>query len=1036
MDRRTFLPAGTRLDFPGMHCTIESEVGRGSNALVYLGSYPDQHQPGLRHRVLVKELFPYHPRSAIYRDGQNQICVDAEGADTMHLHRISFERGNEIHIRLLGDHPGDADSNINTFSMNHTLYSILGYSGGRSLDKELEMPGADKMPLTLHIRRMLCALRVLEAFHESGYIHLDISPDNIILIGDGKKERFSLIDYNSVHTIEEIRSEREVYFSAKEGYSAPEIRMERIGRIGPPADLYAISSVFYRCITGRCLSPLEMVRQAVPDLSGAKCLEGVPDTVLSMVRHIFRRGLASVSTRRYQNTAAMCRDLEELQDRIDGRGITHWALWETGRADLLHTIKTNPAFGYIQDTEKVYPVVGALADGTPVTLTKGFCGLRNAEVVRRLTNTEAAQKHGQGRQEAVGKCNPGSGNTTYENSEESVPGIWNGESAILLGSGGMGKTTALLRMAYLQPPGYSPAEPAVIYISLYGWNSSGRNYIKNRILESLRFKPETDSMETAKHELLRLFSSPAHTPWGERPRLLLLLDGLNEASGELEELVREISELSEMPGLKILLTSRSPVVGLNLPEISLRRLAEPEVASILSESGILLPENKELRQLLRTPMMLSIFIRTILDGEKQLFVEGQESREYLLSAYLSAMLEKEARNTPEDSTKRWRAEAAVHYLLPEIACFLKNRETSVSDKELLPLVQKCFRRLSKRDMTVIFPQWIGHLSDIKGGAENPEEWYGLMVHNILWRRLGLLIREENGHYRSVHQLLEEYLAECCQGFERRFLRRQRIRTGIASMFCILLAGMAWKWIYLPWQSIRAVEEVKAHYDEAIADKVLSMAFLSYINSAKQYESVRNVLECLQEENADGEEYGYNLSECRETLASASSDYTDRARGYAKSLLETGEVMPWSEEPLDTEALEDWMPMSSKQAGDYERYLEILDELKNDAELWDKFGTSYVEAFSEAITSDAYVTGKYYKILIEPELDEMEKSGSEEYRNHCRQYLSAAADYPLQNEITKETDDYPLEQYQRNQVKVWQGFRTNAAIKLIGESDCE
>lgn len=996
MDKRILLPAGTSLDFPGMRCTIESVVGRGSNALVYLGSYPDHHQPGLRHRVLIKELFPYHSRGAVYRDAKNHICFNEDGAVTMHLHRISFNRGNEIHVRLLENHPEHLDSNINTFSLNHTLYSVLGFSGGRSLDRELDAAGADKIPLTVHIRRMLGTLQVLEAFHHSGYVHLDISPGNILLIGDGKKERVSLIDYNSVHTLEEIRSGTEVYFSAKEGYTAPEVRMQRIGQIGFSSDLYAAAAVFYRCITGRRVSALEMIHQSIPDLSGAKCLDGMPDTVLGMVRLILKRGLAAPVSRRYRNTAEMRRDLEELQDRIDGRGITHWALWETGRGGLLHTIRTNSAFEYIQDQENIYPVVGTRADGTAVTLEELSHGLISHE--------------------------------------ESASDVWNGGSAVLLGNGGMGKTTALLRTAYLRPSRYSPAEPAVIYISLYGWNSGGKDDIKNRILESLRFKPETDSMETARHELLNLLSSPAHTPWGIRPRLLLLLDGFNEAGGNSEELVREISELTEMPGLRILLASRSPVAGLALPDISLRPLEETETAAILSENGILVPENRELRQLLRTPMMLSVFIRTALDGEKQIFMEGQKPREYLLSAYLSTMLEKEAKRTPEDSSESWRAEAAVDYLLPEIADFLRRRGAAVSDQELLPLVEKCFRRLSKRDMTVIFPQWIGHLSDIRGGAANAEEWYGLMVHAILWRKLGLLVREENGHYRIVHQLIEDYLAERCRVFEGKFIRRQRIRAGIAALCCLLLAGASWKWICLPWQAAQTTGEVKVHYNEALADNVLSTAFLAYVNSAKQYESAAELLECLREDTADEEKYERAAAEFGAVLASTSADYTERARSYAGSLLETGEVMPWSEEPLDREAFEEYISIPADQAETYRRYAEILDKVRKDPELWKEFGNSYVESFTEAIRCDAYVAGKYYNILIYPELEGMENSDSEEDKNRCHQYRNAAVDYPGQNEITEDSNQYPLEQYQRNQLKVWQEFRTNAVIKLIEERE--
>ena len=186
MDKRTALKPGTLLPFHGMECTIDSLVGAGSNAVVYLGHYPDQYNPVLYHRVLIKELFPYDPGGMIYRDEDGRICCLPDAQDTFLLHRLSFERGNEIHIRLLEAHPGDIDSNINTCSMNQTLYSILGFTGGRSLQWELERPHGRDITLQGHIRRIHGVLNVLEAFHQSGFQHQDISPDNILLIGEGR----------------------------------------------------------------------------------------------------------------------------------------------------------------------------------------------------------------------------------------------------------------------------------------------------------------------------------------------------------------------------------------------------------------------------------------------------------------------------------------------------------------------------------------------------------------------------------------------------------------------------------------------------------------------------------------------------------------------------------------------------------------------------------------------------------------------------------------------------------------------------------
>lgn len=201
MDKRTILEPGMVLPFSRMECTIEDYVGRGSNAIVYIGSYPDRQLKNLKHRVLIKELFPYDSEGKIYRNESYEIYVCKDAQEKMAIHKLSFQRRSMVHLKILESLPQSIDSNINTFECYNTLYTVLGFSGGRSMEKELDSAGTENILLTTHVRRLISVLDVLEEFHSSGFLHLDISPDNIVLIGEGRKERVSLIDYNSVHTL-------------------------------------------------------------------------------------------------------------------------------------------------------------------------------------------------------------------------------------------------------------------------------------------------------------------------------------------------------------------------------------------------------------------------------------------------------------------------------------------------------------------------------------------------------------------------------------------------------------------------------------------------------------------------------------------------------------------------------------------------------------------------------------------------------------------------------------------------------------------
>lgn len=797
MDSRSVLKPGQVLPFPGMECEIDGVAGRGSNTIVYRGHYQDQQNRKLSHDVLIKELFPYEPKGLIYRDEQGNICAQAEGIEPMGLHRHSFLRGNEVHVRFLQQYPGEIDSNINTFGWNQTLYTILGFSGGRSLDKELQK--GKTIALKEHVRRIRGALEVLGSFHAAGYLHLDISPDNILLHSEGKRERVTLIDYNSVHTLTEIREGSSVYYSAKEGYTAPEILIGRSREIGFSSDLYAMTAVFYTCLTGKRLSAMQTVRSSVPDISGAECLRGCPSTVTGMVRTILRKGLGAVPRRRYQSAAQMLTDLEELEDRISGKGITHWALWETGRGHVRKTIKENRAFGYIADTKKLYPLYAAEEGGKKVSLLD----------------------------------------------PEFIYGREAGRPILLLGSGGTGKTTSLLQMAYYQNKEYSPSAPAIVYISLYGWKNSETTFIRDRILENLRFKPHTDSMEHARHELLHLLSRPLHTKKGERPVLLLFLDGFNEAAGDTAPLLEEIYALSALPGVQIILTSRSEMEGEAFEKWMLCRLEQEDVRRILAEEGILPPENMELFELLYIPMMLSMYIRTALDGEKQLKLERKEQ---LIDAYFSALLKKEAGVLPEDTSAYMGTEAAVRYLLPEIAALIHAKQRSVTDEELLKLVEKCYKELSQKALISVFPQWIGHTSELRMNTKNADEWYGQIVLRLLWKHLGFLVRDEKGDFRILHQMIEEYMVERSRLFHMEFDRQKRRQRRWRGMIAaaVVMAGITAFGIYNGYM----LNQLSHRQEEVLKNESLALAYTSEekLSAGYRQEAIAAALSALPTEN--------------------------------------------------------------------------------------------------------------------------------------------------------------------------------------------
>ncbi len=896
MDHREPLKLHTVLTFDGAQYHVEDVVGCGSNAIVYRGWYADRLNPAERHYVLIKELFPFHPQGRIWRGEENRIVVDAQAEDFFQMHRQSFEAGNEAHLRLLAQHPEQMGANLNSYLLNGTLYSILGYSGGRSLQAELAAPG---QTLRRHTQRMLLLLQALEAFHEGGYLHLDVSPDNIMLVGRQDSERIFLIDYNSARQVGVAGG---VYTSFKAGYSAPEVETNLTASIGYASDLYSVAAVFYCCLMGRPLTLEQMLRPKAPDAAESEYLRAAPQTVVSMVRQILRRGLNALPSKRYQSAAQMREAFAELLDRIDCIGVTHWALWESGRRGVDELIRVNPALRYILDVEHLYPI--RLACPESMTLQQYLAQLISPE----------------------------------------------GSSGLLLAQGGMGKTTMLLHAALLQSRRYSPASPAVIYLSLSGCRQVGPRYILERILARLRFGREMNTYDGAMHALEQLLRRPLKTKDGERPAVLLLLDGLNEIRGELEPLAQQIGELSGWAGVRILAASRGEIPSVRLAPARLIQLEDADIQAALGDKGLLMPKDAAVVRLLRTPLILSIYIEASRTGAQ--LQTGSE--EELLQAYLQALLQKELRQLPENAPERWQLDAALRYVLPCIAYEQQRQGCALTDAQLLKLVGNCRRALRSRIVRREFPEWIGRSKEIAGGAQDAEQWYGLMAHQLLWQRLGLLLRESDGGYRIFHQKMEEHLARSGRRLARRIGRGRAARVAAAASVFVCAALAV------------TIALTPRSYDAQKTRQVIDRVAVCYSAYGMCLSDVQELTQLL----CDGNTSDFLLRYARVAQEVAREAVLTDDEQYDLELIDalcaSGERVAWSKLAFAGDEAQTLINDSSGRLEEYAEYLPLL-RIWAQSQRAQADYPAFPQTFAKLLEADAQVMSKLYYLSCAPHL---------------------------------------------------------------------
>lgn len=127
------------------------------------------------------------------------------------------------------------------FEEKNTAYIVMEYLNGVTLREEVK-----RIPLTFDEMRdyMEPICHALMKIHQFNVVHLDVTPDNIILL---ENQQAKLLDFGVAKTI----GEREIndQYSFKRGYSPLEQRRVN-GRIGEWTDVYSTAATMYYCLTG------------------------------------------------------------------------------------------------------------------------------------------------------------------------------------------------------------------------------------------------------------------------------------------------------------------------------------------------------------------------------------------------------------------------------------------------------------------------------------------------------------------------------------------------------------------------------------------------------------------------------------------------------------------------------------------------------------------------------------------------------------------------------------------------------------------
>ncbi len=224
------LKPGTAL-FHGQY-TIERHLKSGGFGITYLA------RDSLQRQVVIKECFPegmcvrpsraVRPRSRTYGPGVATLIQKFIG-EAQNLARIDHPNVVRVH---------------QVFEDNDTAYMVLDFIEGRELGEEIAVNPLGPDEIRSALLQLLDAVAVI---HDSGLLHRDISPDNIML---DDQRRPVLIDFGAARDQDSGADRpRSTVHIVKDGYSPQELYLQS-GEQGPWSDLYALAATFHHLITG------------------------------------------------------------------------------------------------------------------------------------------------------------------------------------------------------------------------------------------------------------------------------------------------------------------------------------------------------------------------------------------------------------------------------------------------------------------------------------------------------------------------------------------------------------------------------------------------------------------------------------------------------------------------------------------------------------------------------------------------------------------------------------------------------------------
>ncbi|MCD8158219.1 MAG: NACHT domain-containing protein [Clostridiales bacterium] len=336
-------------------------------------------------------------------------------------------------------------------------------------------------------------------------------------------------------------------------------------------------------------------------------------------------------------------------------------------------------------------------------------------------------------------------------------------SCVIWGEGGIGKTTLLKRLWYDKTRVYNPDEQAFFYVPLYRFDGKS-GFIRRYIVSKLNFNEEVSTIEDGIKRLNDIMT-------GNKGGLYLLLDGYNEISGSTAEFVKEIREVRDFPRASVLVSTRKEIPE-GREDFSVCRLMAFDsevVKKSLNKRGLAYPDAEDLRELLKNPLMLNLYIKSrSIYKENVDYHEEFHTASDIIHGYVNSFYDAYKNISPTDKKGLIRLSYVLEILFPAF-CAETLKKRLITYERAKKICKREYKRLKSRAFSRAFKKYSGKAGDILEGTKSFEEWFNLVLCGILINDTAL-ITEDSGVCNIFHMNFAPCLGEDYKKIRHRYFK--------------------------------------------------------------------------------------------------------------------------------------------------------------------------------------------------------------------------------------------------------------------------